>query len=81
MHTQLFVAASGGHAETVRALLVELGTDVHPRGADGITPLHTAAVYGPSNKRVCLLLHLGANVHAQTKNGARRCMLLLMLGT
>mmetsp|Transcript_9173 Transcript_9173/g.15746 ORF Transcript_9173/g.15746 Transcript_9173/m.15746 type:complete len:223 (-) Transcript_9173:64-732(-) len=66
LHTQLFVAASGGQAETVRALLVETGTDAHTQHtqctqyAYGFTPLHSAAsgnskgTGGDGERRACV---------------------------
>jgi hypothetical protein len=56
MHTHqhpLFVAASAGRMEAVRALLVELGTDVLTQYAAGITSLHVAAG-GGHTETACL---------------------------
>ena len=67
--TPMHMAASGGKAFLIE-MLIEAGADVEARGANGQTPLHSAAGgYSESRLAVEVLLRAGADVTASDDFG------------
>ena len=64
----LHAAATGGHTETVQALIANTGVEVNATNKYVHTPLHTAAFHGHT-KTVQVLIDAKADIHAKDKNG------------
>jgi ankyrin repeat protein len=67
--TPVHQAAAGGHAATVRLLVVELGADASAGDMDGLTPVHHAAAGGHAATVRLLVSELGAEADAADVDG------------
>ena len=60
----MHAAATGGHTETVQALIANTGVEVNATNKYVHTPLHTAAFHGHT-KTVQVLIDAKADIHAK----------------
>lgn len=67
-HAAIHLAAKGGHVEAV-TLLLQYGSDVHTRAANGATALHAAAEMNRTEV-LALLLDESADLHATANRAA-----------